>query len=102
MKKQILLTLLFTVSIFMAHSETPRVEPSFWWSGMAETELQLMVSGERIADYTASITSTHVSIKEVVTLPNRNYQLIYLDLSGAVPETFDLVFTNGKKKITVP
>ena len=102
MKKHILLLVLFTVSIFMARGETPRVEPSFWWSGMAETELQLMVSGERIADYTASITSTHVSIKEVVTLPNRNYQLIYLDLSGAVPETFDLVFTNGKKKITVP
>lgn len=102
MKKQILLTLLFTVSIFMAHSETPRVEPSFWWSGMAETELQLMVSGERIADYTASITSTHVSIKEVVTLQNRNYLLLYLDLTEAVPETFDLVFTNGKKKITVP
>ena len=102
MKKLILLIVLFTASILVARGETPRVEPSFWWSGMAETELQLMVSGDRIADYTASITSEHVSIKEVVTLPNRNYQLIYLDLSGAVPETFNLVFTQGKKKITVP
>jgi len=69
---------------------------------MAETELQLMISGDQIADYIPSVTSEKISIKEVVTLPNRNYLLIYLDLTGAVPETFDLVFTRGSKKITVP
>ncbi len=102
MKKHILLLVLFTVSIFMARGETPRVEPSFWWSGMAETDLQLMVSGDNVADYVPAVTSKHVTIKEVVTLQNRNYLLLYLDLTEAVPETFDLVFTNGKKKITVP
>ncbi len=102
MKKYILLIVLFSVSIFMVRGETPRVEPSFWWSGMAENELQLMVSGDNIADYVPAVTSKHVSIREVVTLENRNYQLIYLDLTEAVPESFDLVFTNGKKKITVP
>lgn len=102
MKKHILLLVLFTVSIFMARGETPRVEPSFWWSGMAETELQLMVSGDKIADYVPAVTSKHVTIREVVTLQNRNYLLLYLDLTEAVAETFDLVFTNGKKKITVP
>ena len=102
MKKHILLLVLFTVSIFMARGETPRVEPSFWWSGMAETELQLMVSGDKIADYVPAVTSKHVTIREVVTLQNRNYLLLYLDLTEAVAESFDLVFTNGKKKITVP
>ncbi|QRX64493.1 glycoside hydrolase family 13 protein [Dysgonomonadaceae bacterium zrk40] len=102
MKKHILLIVLFSVSIFMVRGETPRVEPSFWWSGMAETDLQLMVSGDNIADYVPEVTSKHVTIREVVTLQNRNYLLIYLDLTEAVPETFDLVFTNGKKKINVP
>ena len=102
MKKYILLIVLFSVSIFMVRGETPRVEPSFWWSGMAETDLQLMVSGDNIADYVPAVTSKHVTITEVVTLQNRNYLLIYLDLTEAVAETFDLVFTNGKKKITVP
>jgi glycosidase len=69
---------------------------------MAETDLQLMVSGDNIADYVPAVTSKHVTITEVVTLQNRNYLLIYLDLTEAVAETFDLVFTNGKKKITVP
>ncbi|MDY0183760.1 MAG: glycoside hydrolase family 13 protein [Proteiniphilum sp.] len=102
MKKHILLIVLFTASFLVVRGETPRVEPSFWWSGMAETELQLMVSGDNIADYVPAVTSKHVTIREVVTLENRNYQLIYLDLTGAVPESFDLVFTNGKKKLTVP
>jgi glycosidase len=102
MKKYLLFSLLFTLTFFTSRGETPRVEPSFWWSGMAETELQLMVSGDQIADYTPSVTSENIAIKEVVTLPNHNYLLIYLDLTDAVPETFDLIFTNGKKKITVP
>ncbi|MDD2247954.1 MAG: cyclomaltodextrinase N-terminal domain-containing protein, partial [Proteiniphilum sp.] len=46
------------------------VEPAFWWSGMAETELQLMVSGDNIADYVPAVTSKHVTIREVVTLEN--------------------------------
>jgi glycosidase len=92
--------ILFTT--FSLKAQTPRVEPAFWWSGMVETELQLMVSGDKIADYTPSVTTENISIKEVVTLPNRNYLLIYLDLTGAAPETFDLVFTSGKKKISVP
>ncbi|MDD2328848.1 MAG: cyclomaltodextrinase N-terminal domain-containing protein, partial [bacterium] len=70
MKKHILLIVLFTASFLVVRGETPRVEPSFWWSGMAETELQLMVSGDNIADYVPAVTSKHVTIREVVTLEN--------------------------------
>ena len=101
MKKTILPCFILSL-IFSIQAQTINIEPSFWWSGMAETELQLMVSGDKIADFTPAITSEKISIKEVVTLPNRNYLLIYLDLTGAVPETFDLVFTSGRKKISVP
>jgi len=78
------------------------IEPAFWWSGMQESELQLMVYGNNIADYKAAITSPHVYLKESVALESPNYKLLYLDISKSVPETFDIVFTNGKKKITIP
>jgi len=78
------------------------IEPAFWWSGMQESELQLMVYGSNIADYKAAITSPHVYLKESVALESPNYKLLYLDISKSVPETFDIVFTNGKKKITIP
>jgi len=101
MKKTILLCFILFLT-FSIQAQVSNVDPAFWWSGMAETELQLMISGDQIADYIPTVTSKKISIKEVVTLPNRNYLLIYLDLTGAVPETFDLIFTSGSKKITVP
>lgn len=69
---------------------------------MQETELQLMVSGAHIAEYKPSVSSEKITIKETVTLQSPNYLLIYLDLSKATPETFDLIFTSGKKKFTLP
>lgn len=88
-----------TISVF---SQQLSIEPAFWWSGMQESELQLMVYGSNIADYKATITSPHVYLKESVALESPNYKLLYLDISKSVPETFDIVFTNGKKKITIP
>ena len=102
MKKYLLLIVLLTTALVTTHGQNLRVEPSFWWSGMQENELQLMVSGENIAAYTPELNTEHVRIKEVVRLDSPNYQIIYLDLSNSVTETFDIRFTNGKKNITLP
>ena len=79
-----------------------RVEPLFWWSGMKNPELQLMVYGENIAAYRPSISREDVVLKSCVTLESPNYMLIYLDISKAAPGTFDIVFQDGKKKFTYP
>ncbi|HOV72158.1 MAG TPA: glycoside hydrolase family 13 protein [Dysgonamonadaceae bacterium] len=79
-----------------------KVEPAFWWSGMKEPELQLMIYGKNIADYKPTLTSKEIYLKEVVSLESPNYLLLYLDISNSKPEKFDIVFTNGKKKITIP
>lgn len=99
MKKRTLLALLLLLACVL-HAQQVKVEPAFWWSGMQETELQLMVYGKDIADYKAEIASPHIQLKEAATLESPNYQILYLDISNSVPETFDIVFTNGKKKIT--
>jgi len=94
-----IIILFVTISAF---SQQLSIEPAFWWSGMQESELQLMVYGNNIADYKATIASPHVYLKESVALESPNYKLLYLDISKSIPETFDIVFTNGKKKITIP
>ncbi len=99
--KKIYFYLLLFLSIELSAQQI-NIEPAFWWSGMQESELQLMVYGNNIADYKATITSPHVYLKESVALESPNYKLLYLDISKSVPETFDIVFTNGKKKITIP
>jgi Glycosidases len=102
MKKIVSLFFISIVTIGVIYAQSIDIDPAFWWSGMQETELQLMVSGENIADYTLSVSSGNIVIKEVVRLASPNYQLIYLDISNSRPETFDLIFTNGKKKISIP
>ena len=77
-----------------------RVEPLFWWTGMKNPELQLMIYGENIAKYRPSISSEDVVMKSCVTLESSNYMLIYLDISKAQPGMFDIVFQNEDKKFT--
>ena len=98
--KRTVLSLCFLISIVASHAQDIKIEPSFWWSGMQEPELQLMVSGKDIASYKAAVSSKDVYLKEAVTLESPNYQVLYLDISNAKPGKFDIVFTNGKKKIT--
>jgi glycosidase len=67
---------------------------------MQETELQLMISGKEIASYKATVNAKDVYLKETVLLENPNYQILYLDISGSAPQKFEIVFTEGKKKIS--
>lgn len=99
MKKSIS-TLLLLLSFLMLQAQQLKVAPAFWWSGMQETELQLMIYGDGIANYTPSITASDVTIKESVRLASPNYQIIYLDISESKPQQFDILFTNGNKQLT--
>lgn len=96
----VLCSLLFTLQL--AAFEVKTVDPAFWWSGMQNPELQILLYGDNIAQSNVSITSEKVRIKEVVNLENRNYLILYLDLSNAQTEKFDIVLTKGKQKKTIP
>lgn len=95
-----LLLTLFPPSLLSA--ENIKVEPAFWWSGMKNPELQLMVYGENISDYRPTVDYQGVNITSTVSLESPNYQLIYLDLTNAQPGTFNITFTKGKKSFSYP
>lgn len=95
-----LLVALFASSTLSA--DNIKVEPAFWWSGMNNPELQLMIYGKDIAGYLPSVNTPGVRLKSSVTLESSNYLLIYLDLSDANPGKFDITFTKGKKSFTYP
>lgn len=77
-------------------------EPAFWWSGMKNPELQLMVYGENIASFRPSVSYPGVKLKSSVALESPNYLLVYLDVENAQPGTFDITFTKDKKQIKMP
>ena len=102
MKKNVLILffILFSYSIFAI--DVKNVEPAFWWAGMKNTELQVLLYGDNIAKSDVSITSKNTRIKEVVKLESSNYILLYLDLSSATPEKFDIILQQGKQKKVIP
>ncbi len=102
MKRTIIIVLLtaFYAAIF---AQNIKVEPQFWWSGMKDSSLQLMVYGNNISQYTPSISSQDAVIKETIKLKSPNYLILYLDLSQSKPQKFNITFSKqGSKKIVYP
>ncbi len=78
-----------------------RIEPPFWWSGMVEPELQLMVYGQGIGDYRPTISDSTVVLKSYSAFESPNYLVLYLDVENARPGKFDIKFERkGAKTIT--
>lgn len=103
MKRHLFLSLLLALfaSSALAANQV-KIEPAFWWSGMKNPELQLMVYGKDIAGYLPSVKYPGVQLKSSVALESPNYLLIYLDIAQAQPGTFDITFTQGKKSFKMP
>jgi glycosidase len=77
------------------------LEPAFWWVGMKNPELQILVHGKDIAKSEVSIQYEGVTLKEKVAVENPNYLFLYLHISPtAKTGTMPIKFTNGKNTYT--
>ena len=77
-----------------------KIDPPFWYTGMQNPELQLMVYGEGIGKASVSVNYPGVTLSSTVKLESDNYLLVYLKLDKEVkPGKMLLTFTEGKKKI---
>lgn len=102
MKKYYLMVLCIFFALQGYAFEVKTVEPAFWWAGMKNPSLQVMLYGKDIKDSQVSISSEDVILREVVQLESANYLVLYLDLSNATVEKFDITLTQGKKKKVIP
>ena len=76
-----------------------KIDPPFWYAGMQNPELQLMVYGEGIGDSRVTVDYPGVSLSSIVKLESDNYLLVYLKLDKDVqPGKIPLTFVQGKKK----
>ncbi len=95
--------LIFILLVFLCHhlpSQDLRVEPPFWWAGMQNPALELLVHHENIANAQASIDYEGVDLVYVTSLESRNYLFLGLQLDpGVEPGKFDIVFRNGRKEV---
>ena len=69
---------------------------------MKNPQLQIMLYGDDLASADVSIRGEGVLLQETVVLDNPNYLLLYVDLSQAKPQTFDILLQKGRQKARCP
>lgn len=75
-----------------------RVEPPFWWAGMKNPTLQLLIHGENIAQLTPKIQYKGLSLERVIKVKNPNYLFLDLKMSENIASgTCNIVFLDGEK-----
>lgn len=92
MKKFFILYLLVFLSFQLSGKDMlQRVEPLFWWTGMQQQELQLMLYGEGIASAKITVKYPGVKISRTELTDNPNYLFVYLQIGKcAKPGEFQL------------
>ena len=57
------------------------VEPPYWWTGMANDTLQVMLTGPGIAGANASVKYKGIRLAEQVSLDSPDYKFLYFVIS---------------------
>ena len=82
--------------------ELQHVHPQFWWAGMSEPSLQILLHGEGIGGSNVSITSSDIRLIKVERPSNTNYLFVYVDTNKAVPQHFDILLEKSGEVTRVP
>lgn len=107
MKLRHLLPALTAAASMFGANATPKapalvscVEPPYWWVGMANDTLQIMLSGPDIARADISLLPyPGVALAESVTLQSPNYRLLYLCIAPhAKPGTLKFHISLGSRR----
>ena len=102
MKRPILVFQIFMIFVFSLQAQIDKIEPPFWWVGMQNPALQLMIHGNNIGDASLTIDDSDVELVKVHKADSPNYLFVDLLLSHKKSEgTIDIQFkmSNGDKSI---
>ncbi|MEX0986402.1 MAG: glycoside hydrolase family 13 protein [Bacteroidales bacterium] len=95
-----ILTGLTALVFSLLHAQVEKVEPPYWWAGMKDPALQLMVYGENISKTKVLIDYPGVHLKSLDKTDNPNYLFLNLDIEeGTDAGSFQIGFMaeDGKK-----
>ena len=102
MKNLLLSALLLGGALNMnAAQKIDRIDPTNWFVGMKNPQVQLMVYGKDIRSAEVSTDYPGVRIDSLVRLDSPNYLLVYMNVKDAQPGTMNLQFRAPKGKTSV-
>ena len=94
----IILTLIPISSVLS--QEVKRVEPTFWWTGMKNPELQLLIYGDNIGQLSPSLDYKGVKLRSTIKVKNPNYLFVNLTITNnAKPGKFEIQFKDEKEAL---
>jgi neopullulanase len=105
MKKYFFLFLIFLGVHLQTNGSNPaltidHIEPSFWWAGMKNRDLQIMVHAKDIAFLRPKINTPGIRLVNVIQTSNRNYLFLNLEIQPTVkPQTFSIDFLKDEKVV---
>ncbi len=76
------ITLCISLSTF-AQARIDKVEPPFWWTGMQNTSVQLLIHGDNIGNLQVSCDMEGISIEKVHRPENKNYLFVDIKIAGS-------------------
>ena len=95
------LALSCAISSIAQAPQIQRVEPTNWYTGLKNPNVQLLVYGKNISNSKVLLSYPNVKIKKTQTVENPNYLFIDLEIGQAAkPGTLALNFVNGNEKTT--
>jgi glycosidase len=97
--KNISILLLLILGSSLYAQKIDRIEPPFWYVGMNQNQLELLIYGKDISQFTVSIDNKNIQILDIKKTENRNYLFLNLDLSKAVSGKFNINFSKKGKRI---
>ncbi|MBO6187631.1 MAG: glycoside hydrolase family 13 protein [Prevotella sp.] len=104
MRRILILTIMMvnvmTMSAAKSKITVDRIDPTDWFVGMKNPQVQLMVYGQGIAAVTDVTTDYPGAVVDsVVRLDSPNYLLVYMNLRDAKPGTMTLLFKTKNSKL---
>lgn len=98
-----LLTAAPLVAMAAKKPEISSIEPPYWWAGMGNDTLQLLISGPGIANSQLTVEGNRAKLIETIDGTSPNYKIAYLEIGKeAKAGDIELKFIDGKKSTTVP
>ncbi len=92
------LIILMSPAVFTASGQPlsiDRVDPPFWWVGMADNKLELLIKGDSISSSRVMVRYSGVKVNKVHTVENPDYYFLQLVIdSTAMPGKIPLMFRN--------
>jgi neopullulanase len=93
------ISIIFFSSLVAQSFKINKIEPPNWWTGIKDSELQLMVYGENLNDVKVSSSNKKFKIKKVSLAQNSSYIFVDISLKNIPAGNYEITFSRGTEKI---